>query len=185
MVVTVKHLRQWFFTSALVVIAAGMLMAARPAEAADGMGRTLGLGLEFGHGAGFSVKYAPSPDHALQFGIYSYNYGRYRTVHNGKFYYGYDYGYDSGSFLIHADYLKSQSTLVRGRGFSLPWYAGGGVDLGVGGGAALGIHGNLGVALQFTGFPLDIFVEWTPRLWVIDFVQLHPVDFNSGIRFWF
>lgn len=75
--------------------------------------------------------------------------------------------------------------MVRARAFTMPWYIGGGVDLGVGLGTALGVHGNLGLAVQFTGAPVDIFVEWTPRVWLVDFVQLQLFGFNGGVRVWF
>lgn len=166
-----------------------MLCVATPAEAQNKIGtsKTFGIGLEVGHGAGLSFKYQPSTSYAWQFGVNAYDYGRYRTYHKGRYYYGYDFGYDAGSFLVHADYLMTQTNLSRARGFTLPWYAGGGVDLGVGsdGGAALGVHGNLGLAMQFKGPPIDLFAEWTPRLWLVDFVQLHPFEFNGGIRVWF
>lgn len=161
----------------------------RPASAEIGVNKTFGIGLEGAHGPGLSLKFMPASDHALQFGIYAYNYGRYRTYYFNKghgAYYGYDYGYDSGGFLVHGDYLYRETDLIRSRPFNLPWYAGGGVDVGVGDGAlALAVHGNLGLAMQFNAVPLDVFIEWTPRIWLIDFVQLHPADINAGVRFWF
>ncbi len=36
--------------------------------------RTIGIGLEFGHGPGLSVKYEPAATHALQFGVYAFDY---------------------------------------------------------------------------------------------------------------
>lgn len=68
---------------------------------------------------------------------------------------------------------------------ALPWYAGGGVDLGIGGDPALGVHGNLGLALQFDRAPIDVFLERTPRLRLVDFVQVQPFEFGAGVRVWF
>ena len=162
-------------------------LPAAPALAHSGIGtsKTIGIGIEAGHGAGLSLKFQPTPGHAFQFGAYGYDYGRYRTHKAGKYYYGYDYGYSSGSFLLHGDYLLTQANLNRTNGLSLPWYAGLGVDLGFGVGAALGVHGNLGLAAQFGAIPIDLFIEWTPRLWIVDFFQVHPFDFNGGVRIWF
>lgn len=175
-----------FFLGVMAVL---LLGAARPAEAqgAIGASRHLGIGLELGHGAGLSVKYAASPTSAWQFGLDAYDYGRYRTYYkdHGRYYYAYNYGFDASSFLIHAEYLANQVDLVRANAFTLPWYAGGGLDLGVGAGAALGVHGNLGLAMQFIRAPIDLFVEWTPRVWLVDFVQVQPLEFNGGVRVWF
>ncbi len=165
-----------------------LVVAAHPAMAvATSGGHGFGVGLELGHGAGLSLKYVASPSVAWQFGVSTSNYGRYRTYYkdHGRYYYGYDYGINSQSFLVHGEYLATQTDLLRGRLLVLGWYAGGGLDLGVGDGLAAGVHGNLGLAGRFTRVPLDVFVEWTPRLWVVDFVQLHPVDINAGVRLWF
>ena len=187
-----KSLCLWAARALLLAATAALALLATvtPAEAATqsaiGASKTMGIGLEAGHGAGLSLKYQPAPSYAFQFGLNAYDYGRYRTFHKGRYYYGYDYGYDAGAFLIHADYLMTQANLARSaRGFRLPWYAGGGVDLGVGSGAAIGFHGDLGMAMQFTGPPIDLFIEWTPRLWLVDFFQLQPFEFNGGIRVWF
>ena len=173
----------------LALMAVLLLGAARPAEAqgAIGTSKNFGIGLELGHGAGLSVKYASSPSSTWQFGLDAYDYGRYRTYYSdhGHYYYAYDYGFDAASFLIHAEYLANQTTLVRNKAFALPWYAGGGLDLGVGAGTALGVHGNLGLAMQFNRVPIDLFLEWTPRVWLVDFVQLQPLEFNGGVRVWF
>ena len=155
------------------------------AQSADVASKRFGIGLEAGHGAGLSVKLQSSASQAWQFGLYAHDYGRYRRDHKGRYYYGYDPSYAAGSFLVHADYLMTQGEIVRSSSFRWPWYVGGGTDLGIGDGLALGIHGNLGVAWQFTRVPIDLFLEWTPRLWLVDFVQLHPAEGNGGIRIWF
>lgn len=173
---------------ALVLASLAVFVLASPAYADSAIGshhKTFGIGLEAGHGAGLSLKYQSSAASAWQFGLYSYDYRRYRDANHGHYYYAYDYGYGAGSYLIHVDYLASQANLSHSGGFSLPWYVGGGGDLGLGGGTAIGIHGDVGLALQFSAVPIDLFVEWTPRLWLVDFVQLHPLDFNGGVRVWF
>ena len=175
--------------SFLAVMAVLLLGSARPAQAQGPVGtsKNLGIGVEFGHGAGLSVKYAATPSSAWQFGLDGHDYGRYRTYYkdHGRYYYAYNYGFDSASYLIHAEYLATQGNLVRSSAVTLPWYAGGGLDLGVGAGTALAVHGNLGLAMQFTRAPIDLFVEWTPRVWLVDFVQLQLIGFNSGVRVWF
>ena len=179
----------WNRSLACGLAAASLAIAVVPAEAlaAEPVSeRTLGIGLEFGHGPGLSVKYEPAPTHALQFGVYAFDYGIYRqyALDHGNAYYGYAYGYSG--FLVHGDYLNTPGVLLRNRGFELPWYWGGGLDLGVGAGAAaFAVHGNLGLALKIRPLPLDVFLEWTPRLWIVDFTQFHPVDFNAGVRVWF
>ncbi|MBI5611168.1 MAG: hypothetical protein HY902_20005 [Deltaproteobacteria bacterium] len=177
-------------TLALTAVLSVLLMgAARPAEAQSAIGtsKNFGIGLELGHGAGLSVKVASSPTSMWQFGLDFYNYGRYRTYYrdHGRYYSTYDYGFDSASFLVHGEYLAHQASLVQNKALALPWYVGGGLDLGVGAGTALGVHGNLGLALQFNRVPIDLFLEWTPRVWLVDFVQVQPLEFNGGVRFWF
>ncbi len=123
----------------------------------------------------------------MQIGAHAFDYGLYRARSKDKrYYYGYDYEYGYQGFLVHGEYLSQQGTLIKGRSVSLPWYIGGGGDLGLGSGpAAFALHGNLGLALKFHTVPIDIFLEWTPRIWLVDFVQLRALDINGGIRFWF
>jgi hypothetical protein len=169
----------------LVAVAAfSLLLTATAAQAGEiGSNKTFGIGLEVGHGPGLTLKYEPSPSHALQFGFSAFDYGSYRFDH-GHTYYGYAYGY--GGFFVHGEYLNQPGMLFRSSVFDLPWYWGGGLDLGLGAGsAAFAVHGNLGLAMQFKPLPIDIFLEWTPRIWVVDFVQFHPFDANAGIRVWF
>jgi hypothetical protein len=159
---------------------------ARPAFAEIGQDKHFGIGLEASHGPGVSFKYEPTPMHALQFGISAFDYGIYRrySYSHGGYYYNYDYSY--AGFLVHAEYLVNPSMVYRNSAISLPWYGGFGADLGLASGdAAFAVHGNLGMALQLNRFPFDFFLEWTPRLWIADFFQFHPVDFNAGVRFWF
>jgi len=166
------------------LIAFALLLGSGAAQAADiGSSKNFGVGLEFGHGPGLSIKYDFAPNHAVQFGISAFDYGEYR-LDNGSYYYGYAYGY--GGLLVHGDYLNTRAALYQSRAFDLPWYWGGGLDLGAGSGdAAFAVHGNLGLAMQFQPLPIDVFLEWTPRLWVVNFVQFHPFDLNAGVRFWF
>ena len=148
--------------------------------------KRVGVGVEFAHGPGLSVKVNVASDHALQFGLSAFDYGQYRSyaLDHGHYYYGYATGYDG--FLVHGEYLNRPGYLLRGAIVNLPWYWGGGGDLGLGSGTVgVAVHANLGLALQFRPVPIDVFLEWTPRLWVIDFVQFHPVDLNAGVRFWF
>lgn len=150
------------------------------------MDKSFGIGLEGGHGPGLSLKFNLAQSHSLQFGLSAFDYGLYRNYYagHGHYYYGYEYGY--GGFLIHGEYLKNNANLIHNANVALPWYFGGGLDLGAGSGsAAFAIHGNLGLSLQFRPVPLDIFLEWTPRVWIVDFLQFHPLDFNVGIRVWF
>ncbi len=169
-----------------LLIAATLLLTQTATAGEIGKDKKFGIGVEFAYGPGLSLKFNPSPGHALQFGLYAFDYGQYRAysaAHN-RYYYGYATGYSG--FLAHADYLNTFGALVRSGLFDLPWYWGAGLDLGLGAGsAAFAVHGNLGVAMQFKPLPLDVFLEWTPRLWVIDFVQFHPIDFNAGLRVWF
>lgn len=173
---------------AFLLLVATSLASAQPAVAQGiGSSKTLGIGLELGHGAGLSVKLATSASSSLQFGLDAYNYGHYRTYYknHGRVYYGYQYGLDPRAYLIHGEFLSNQGTMVRARSFVMPWYVGAGLDLGVGVGTAFGVHGNLGLAVQLTSLPLDFFAEWTPRLWLVDFVQLQAFSFNAGVRVWF
>lgn len=163
------------FVSVFALVA---LPASAATRAASSAGRTgFGLGVEFGFGAGLNAKYAPSVDHAFQFGLHTGGYG-YRYRHGDLF-------YSSGVYFLHGEYLKTGNNLSTSADFALPWYAGGGLDIGTGVGSVLGIHGNVGLALQLRGAPLDFFLEWTPRLWLTDGSYLALGDFNGGIRFWF
>jgi len=166
----------------LLALVVPMFASATPAHADD---KSVGVGLEFGQGPGLSLKIATSATGALQFGAHAFDYGLYRArSKESRYYYGYEYGY--AGFFVHGEYLSQQGTLIKGRSVSLPWYIGGGGDLGLGSGAAaFALHGNLGLALKFHTVPIDIFLEWTPRIWLVDFVQLRALDINGGIRFWF
>jgi hypothetical protein len=168
-----------FLSLALGLVALPAVAAPRPATSGSNVssGGNFGLGVEFGPGAGLSIKYFPSADHAFQFGLHTagYGYGNYYRHGDGYFYH-------SGVYFLHGEYLKTGA-----REFDLPWYVGGGLDLGTGyyDAVSVGIHGNLGVALQLRSVPLDFFVEWTPRLWVTNGTYLSIGDANAGIRFWF
>lgn len=160
----------------LVVLLACLLGMAQalPAEAVPGKGgRKVGLGLEGGRGAGLSVK-LDQGGHALQFGLSGARYGRH-----------WRYGFYSSGLIAHADYLVEGGLLTRGQGLELPWYAGGGIDLGLGYGTAVGAHAALGMAFEFKPFPLDFALEWAPTLWIDDGLYIDPVFFRGMIRVWF
>jgi len=149
------------------------------AEAASkvGNGRNLGIGIEGGRGPGLSIKYFGGPKTAYQFGLSGSSYG-YKHRGYGK------YGYESGLGWLHADLLSHGPSLVNQADFELPWYAGGGIDLGLGGDVGVGVHGNLGVALQLNAFPIDVFVEWIPTLWVVGGFGFDFGRANGGLRFY-
>ncbi len=178
-----------FFVLFIVVIAMLATSSAYADETPYGVDRRIGIGVEFAHGPGLSLKFARTPGHSLQFGFDAFGYGRYREyslAHGHDPYVGYDFGLGGGGFLMHLDSLNNLVMFTRNGAMELPFYLGGGADLGVGnGGPVFGLHANLGVALQFAILPFDIFGEWTPRLWIVDFLQFHPSDFNAGVRVWF
>ena len=67
----------------------------------------------------------------------------------------------------------------------LKWFYGGGAFVGLGGNTSAGIAGIIGLCYKFNDIPIDLSVDWLPRLLIINNVQS---DFNGlglSLRFTF
>jgi hypothetical protein len=152
--------------------------------------KTFGLGLELGEPTGLNGKYFLSETGALDFGVgWIYRH----------------YYYDDGLH-IYLDYLWHPTSLASSASLEVPFYVGLGLrfwdfeycdrdpdpdfcyD-----GTAVGIRIPIGIALDFTTAPVDIFLQVVP---VIDFLsddyydryddRTHVgIDASIGIRYWF
>ena len=87
---------------------------------------------------------------------------------------------------ISGDVLLEQGALVQANGFNLAWNVGGGVGLlvaddyvDVAGAFVLGLEFNLEVV------PIDLVLEYRPRLFLVDRVDLDLVHLTGQVRFYF
>lgn len=139
-----------------------------------------GAGLIIGEPTGISVKGWLTGDRAID-GALAWNLG---------------YG---GAFRIHADYLFHKYDLIKvGKG-ALPLYYGPGLRMRFwnngyhwrhgewhdeGGRMDLAVRFPVGLAYQFDGAPVDVFVELVPALGLVPATYL-DFDFGIGARYWF
>lgn len=131
-----------------------------------GNGRNFGLGLALGYpDVGISAQYFLNPRASLQFtATFWYGDGYVR----GRNYSGY-VPVTSGIFL-RADYLFHPNVLTRGRVAALEWYIGPGVNFGFGNNEwfTLGLEAPVGLAVQFQSVPIDLALEFVPRLNILN-----------------
>jgi hypothetical protein len=142
--------------------------------------RNFGLGLIIGEPTGISFKYYVSADRAID-GALAWRLWRGRALH------------------IHADHLWHNRSLISVSSGSLPLYYGVGVRLQLWNDrywyrgryydddrsrADLGVRFPVGLAYEFEGAPLDVFLEIVP---VLNLIPDTHVDFSGGIglRYWF
>ena len=161
------------------------LLAPREAHAQVGYTNRFGLGLALGYpDVGLSAQYFMTRGQSLQF-VAAF---LYHNVYFNDRYNGY-VAVNSGIFL-RADYLFHPNILVRGSVAALEWYIGPGLNLGVGNSPyyAFGLELPIGLALQFQRFPMDLALEFVPRINLVDNSGFRP-DFGSAgtfhIRFYF
>lgn len=158
-------------TGLLVASSAALALAlAAPstaqAQQTIGNGRNFGLGLALGYpDVGISAQYFLNPRASLQFtATFWYGDGYVR----GRNYAGY-VPVTSGIFL-RADYLFHPNVLTRGRVAALEWYIGPGANFGFGNNEwfTLGLEAPIGLAVQFQSVPIDIALEFVPRLNILN-----------------
>lgn len=145
----------------------GLFSYTQPALAGGG---PLGLGLVGGDPSGLTLKYKLTQQQALDFRL------------------GLD-GFNNNVLLIQGNYLFSLFNLVSTGDFSLPFYLGGGatvVFFDVGQNEFLGIAGRIpiGVAMELTAIPIDIFAEAALGVLLIPDFDI-GVEGALGIRYFF
>jgi len=156
-------------TGLLVASAAALALAlAAPstAHAQVGGGRNFGLGLALGYpDVGLSAQYFLNQRTSLQF-VASFWYGDGYV--RGRNYAGY-VPVSSGIFL-RADYLFHPNVLTRGRVAALEWYVGPGLNFGFGNNDwfTLGVEAPIGLAVHFQQVPIDLALEFVPRLNILN-----------------
>jgi hypothetical protein len=67
----------------------------------------------------------------------------------------------------------------------LQWFYGGGAFVGLGGNSNAGIAGIIGLCYKFKDIPIDLSIDWMPRLQIIDNVDFNPNGVGLSIRFTF
>lgn len=90
---------------------------------------------------------------------------------------------DEAALHIHADYLFHDYSLIKSREGRIPFYYGIGGRIKLADDPLVGIRIPVGIAYEFEGAPVDIFVEVVPLL---DLVPETEFDFNAalGVRFY-
>lgn len=155
---------------------ATLLLAPAPAECAlpaSLAARQVGLGFDLGTGPGLSAKFYLDGRNAVQLGL--------GTAQDGRMD---DHGrWLRGGTTLHADYLRTLGHVVTNASVDVPWYLGVGGVLNLGGGDGVGVRVPLGVAMQYTRVPLDVFVEWAPQAWLGSGFEL--ARFTLRMRYWF
>jgi hypothetical protein len=162
------------------------LEAARSAPASSPAGHTFGLGIQVGAPTAITLKYMLAPTQGIVVGV------------------GAGFGYGARGFnaglSIHADYLFDVAQLVNNGTVNLSAYLGPGLWLalfnhgyGFGYGyyyagdfALFGIGARLplGLSLGFQSFPLEIYLELDPALFIFPGVDF-GIGASLGFRFYF
>tara|TARA_R110002096_G_scaffold239101_3_gene430804 strand:+ start:16554 stop:17309 length:756 start_codon:yes stop_codon:yes gene_type:complete len=142
--------------------------------------KTFGLGLMVGVPSGISGKYYLSKDTALDFGLGLYGrYGRDR---------------DNRALHLHVDHLWHPVVLAKPDAFWLPLYFGVGArlldhrrDRDFSDDTHFGVRAPLGILMDFTNVPLDIFLELAL---VVDIIHdgnhgYSDLNLSLGLRYYF
>ena len=140
--------------------------------------RRFGLGLGAGTStAGLSAKYFFSERLALQ-GVIGAGYGAgYSSGPGGD--------WDDGAAL-GADLLFEMPAFFQDEGIELAWALGPGAAVWIGDDwAALAVSGALGFECNITAAPIDLIVEYRPRLLLAPDVDTDFVNFTGHIRYYF
>lgn len=137
-----------------------------------------GLGLGGGTStAGISMKYFMSSSMAVQ-GVVGAGYGN-----SGR---GNGPGDWDGGFGAGADLLFEMPAFHESQDLELAWNAGPGVGLWImDDWAALAVSGVLGFEFNVSALPIDIVLEYRPRLRVVPDVDFDFVNFSGHIRYIF
>ena len=157
-----------------LLIPALLLAAAGPARA-EGLRHAgnFGLGLGGGtYGGGLSAKYFASDTMAFQ--------GTLNAWANSN----------SSAIIMNGDYLVEMPDLANLDGMDIGWSVGPGVGLGLVtvddyNSVTLGISGLAGLEFNLKVIPLDIVLEYRPRLLLIDTVDFDLVTFGGHVRYYF
>jgi hypothetical protein len=145
------------------VLAASLILAAHSFVLAQDKG--FGLGIILGEPTGISGKYWLSPSTAID-GAAAWNFG-------------------SGGYLhIHGDYLIHNYDIFKVQEGKLPLYFGIGGRIGFSSETVVGLRGVVGVAYQFSGAPVDAFLEIAPIMDLVPGTSFH-VNGGIGARFFF
>ncbi len=128
--------------------------------------RRVGAGIIVGEPTGLSAKWRLDDNSAID-GAAAWSFGRKKDA-----------------VQLHLDYLRHKSDLFRVDRGRLPFYFGLGGRIVFGDRAILGGRIPIGLAYEFDGEPIDIFVELVP---VLDLVPATDFTLNAamGARIWF
>jgi len=183
--------RRPVWTLAPLALASTLLLGGSgAAHAAPGPFREahrFGLGLGAGTStAGLSAKYFLSDRLALQ-GVIGAGYDAHHDYYAGA-----GGGWDSGAALS-ADLLFEMPAFFEDPDVNLAWAIGPGMGIWVGNHSfALAASGALGFEVNITAVPLDIVIEYRPRLLIVppasyagDGLAFDFVNFSGHIRYYF
>lgn len=139
------------------------------------------FGLGFGAGtstAGLSGKYMISPDLSVQ-GVVGAGYGAHSTDP------GPGGSWDS-SLALSADLLFEMPTFYTDEGLDLAWSIGPGVGTWLSDGYfALAASGAAGFEVNITAVPMDVVVEYRPRVLLVPDVAVDFFNLSGHIRYFF
>ncbi len=149
------------------------------------------FGIGFGVGttaAPISLKYFLDSTMSIQgnIGWYQgafYGCGRYRR---DRYRGAYGCGYYRDALGISADFLLEGGPLVGNSDVSLDWEIGGGAGIGLGNvDFALAAAFVAGLQLNIHAVPIDLVVEYRPRIFLVPFVGFDWLGFTGHIRYYF
>jgi hypothetical protein len=146
----------------LIVIPATVLAVTQQVRSQQ---EDFGLGIVVGEPTGISAKYWISQTTAID-GAVAWSFSH------------------SGSFYIHADYLKHHFEIIDISEGRMPFYYGIGGKMVLANKGILGVHFPLGMAYMFDTAPLDIFIEIRPGLNLLPSTSF-DISGGIGVRYYF
>lgn len=181
-----RHLR-WI--APLCALLALSTLTASPAQAQGKIKQAGNFGLGLGIGtlaSGLSGKYFLESNLSIQGNVGLHYYGPYgRCYRRGPRRYCDRWGDALG---LSADLLSERGPLAGNDQVSLDWQIGGGLGLGIWERApVLDVAAAfvLGLQVNVHALPIDVVLEYRPKLIILSDVDLDLIDFTAQIRYYF
>lgn len=171
---------------ALCTLVGSTAFAGMPIKQGGNFGVGLGVGTT---AAPISLKYFLDSSTSLQgnvgwfhgpiYGCGRYYRNRYRD------YYGCGV-YRTDALGLSADFLLEGGPLVGNQDVSLDWEVGGGAGIGLGN-TAFALAGAFvaGLQLNIHAVPIDLVVEYRPKVFFVPFFEIFWLEFSGHIRYYF
>lgn len=171
----------------LLTLASQPARAGKPIRQAGNFGLGLGAGTL---GTGLSLKYFLQDDLSIQGNAGVYYYGFYYRGRDECYdRRGYTYCRNVGEALaLSADLLAEKGPLLDANELSIDWAIGGGLGLGIWEYQPLfdvAAAFVLGLEFNIHAVPIDVVIEYRPKLLLIPTAAFDVIDFTGHIRYYF